>query len=455
VEHGDMESLTVTANGCAAASQPVRSSVALRALGASGLVGVIASVFLLAAGAAGSPGRYVPARSGGWPSWLAGPLQGLHMSLGQGRFQTLTLLMCAGYALALASARALPPWAIAAGVVTAYGLLLLGPPLISQDVLGYVGFARLGAVHGLDPYTHAVAEAPNDPILPFVGWPLQSSPYGPLFTLGSYALVPLGLAGALWAFKAIAAIAGLALVGLIAFAARRAGRCPRTAAVFVGLNPVLLELGLGGAHNDLLVLALVGGALALSVEGRRGAAAVVLAADVAIKASSGLLLPFLVLSPRRWRSRARLAMGAALALAALGALAVAGFGAHALGFLHALQDQQQLLATHSIPAETARWVGLHGLPRWWRDAFLAGFLAGSAIALWRTARGADWRAMAGWATLALLLSTAWLLPWYAVWLLPLAALADSRRLRVATLAFCAYAILIHLPLAAPVLSPGG
>ena len=61
--------------------------------------------------------------------------------------------------------------------------------------------------------------------------------------------------------------------------------------------------------------------------------------------------------------------------------------------------------------------------------------------------------MAGWATLALLLSTAWLLPWYAIWALPLAALADSRRLRVATLVFCAYAILIHLPLADPLLSP--
>ncbi len=93
------------------------------------------------------------------------------------------------------------------------------------------------------------------------------------------------------------------------------------------------------------------------------------------------------------------------------------------------------------------------MPAWWRDVFLAGFVVVLALTLWRTARGAEWRAMAGWATLALLLSTAWLLPWYAIWALPLAALADSRRLRVATLLFCAYAILIHLPLADPLLSP--
>jgi len=59
----------------------------------------------------------------------------------------------------------------------------------------------------------------------------------------------------------------------------------------------------------------------------------------------------------------------------------------------------------------------------------------------------------GWSMLALLLSTAWLLPWYAIWLLPLAAVGGDRRLRVATLLFCAYAILIHLSLANPILSP--
>ena len=60
-------------------------------------------------------------------------------------------------------------------------------------MFGYLAFARLGVVHGLDPYTHVFFEAPPDP-LPFIGWPYQHSPYGPLFTLGSYATAPLGLA---------------------------------------------------------------------------------------------------------------------------------------------------------------------------------------------------------------------------------------------------------------------
>jgi alpha-1,6-mannosyltransferase len=479
-EHGDMESLAATVNGRTSATLAGRFPFALRALGSAGLVGVPASVFALAAGAAGSPTSYVPSRSGGWPSWLSGPLHGLGFGIGSSSFQTLTLVMCASYAAVLLGAQMLTSRAIALSIVAAYVLLLLGPPLLSQDVFGYLAFARLGVLHGLDPYTHVAAEAPTDAVFPFIGWPFQHSPYGPLFTLGSYPLAPLGLAGGLWALKAVAVGSSLGAVALTARAATKMGRSAKAAAVFVGLNPVLLVLAAGGAHNDTLVLLVLAGALALAAgatgAGRREAgatgagrteawgagvdrtsnlrkAAVVLVAGVGVKASAGLVLPFVVLAPRAWRERASIGGSAFGAVVLLAIVAIVGFGAHAFGFLDALNEQQQLVATHSIPAESARLVGLSGVPGWWRQAFLAGLVLVLVLTLWRTARGADWRAMAGWATLALLLSTAWLLPWYAIWALPLAALADSRRLRIATLAFCAYAILIHLPLADPLLSP--
>jgi len=473
-EHEDMESVAVVSNGRTSRSLGARFPATIKALGVAGLVGVVASVFGVVAGAAGTPTSYVPARSGGWPGWLAGPLHGLGLGISSSSFQVLTLLMCASYAAVLLAANRLSGRAIGVSIALAYGLVLVGPPLISQDVFGYLAFGRLGALHGLDPYTHVPAEAPTDAAFPFIGWPFQHSPYGPLFTLGSYAIAPLGLAGSLWALKAVAVGASVGAVALIATAASRMGRSARTAAVFVGLNPVLLELAAGGAHNDTLVLLALSGALALATGhtlssagdgrtradriGRDGSyplrsAAAVMAVGVGVKASAGLVLPFIVLAPPRWRGRARVAGGALVTLALLGLLAVVGFGAHAFGFVDALGEQQQLIATHSLPAETARWVGLVGLPGWWRDLFLVGFGVVLVVSLWLTARGADWRTMAGWATLALLLSTAWLLPWYAIWALPLAALADSRRLRVVTLVFCAYAILIHLPLADPLLSP--
>ena len=445
------------ANSGADATTVLRPSRALRTLGAVGLLGILASVFLLSAGTATRPTTYVPARTGGWPDWLAGPLRGLGVgAISSGDFQTLTLIMCAGYAAVLiaAHARALSLRAIAVAVVAANLILLLGPPLISQDVFGYLAFARMGVLHGLDPYTHVAFQMPTDPIYPFIGWPFQHSPYGPLFTLASYATAPLGLAGGLWTLKATAVAGGLVAVALTARAAGALGRSRRYAAAFVGLNPVMLELAVGGAHNDTIVLAFLAGALALTAGAspRFRGGALTLAAGIGVKVTAAIVLPFLVLAPSDWRERARVALAAILGLALVAGVGLIGFGSHALGFLNAVGEQQQLVAVHSVPAETARLVGLRGTPGWWRHCFVAAFVLVLTYSLWRTARGADWRVAAGWSTLALLLSTAWLLPWYAIWPLPLAAVGSDRRLRAATLVVCAYAILIHLPLADPLLS---
>ncbi len=442
-------------------------SAALRAAGGVALVALVAALAVLCVDAAAAPSRYVPADSGGWPSWLSGPLHGLGSQLGKGGFQTLMLVICASYLVALAAARALPLAALVAAVVAAHVILLLGPPLISQDVFGYLAFGRMGALHGLDPYTHFPAEAGGDEVFAFIGWPFQHSPYGPLFTLVSYAAAPLGLAGGLWALKALAALASLGAIWLTAEAAGRLGRSRAFALAFLGLNPVLLVLAVGGAHNDTLLLLALGFALLLSAPRAAGApaassrpraAALALAGGVGVKLTAGLLLPFLVLGQRTARERWRVALAGAGGLVAVAAVGVAGFGPHALGFLGAVGEQQQLIATHSVPAETARLLGIgtstQPTPAWWRHAWVVAFVVVLAYALWRTARGADWRVAAGWTTIALLCSTAWLLPWYAVWPLPLAAVCGDRRLLAATLVVCAYAVLIHLPLADPLLSPG-
>jgi alpha-1,6-mannosyltransferase len=464
-----------------------RRSPGLRVLGTLGLLAIVLSVLLVCAGSASGPSEYVPGRTGGWPDWMAGPLRGLGAGvLGAGEFQTLTLIMTAGYLAVLVAARALSMRSIAVTIVLANLILLLGPPLISQDVFGYLAFARLGVVHGMDPYTHIFAQAPTDPIYPFIGWPYQSSPYGPLFTLASYATAPLGLAGGLWALKALAVVGSLLAVWLTARAAGALGRSRRYAAVFIGLNPVMLELAVGGDHNDTLVLAFLAGALLLtagtSVAAGTGASAgsdagtperigvgrapryragaLTLAAGIGIKVTAGIVLPFLVIGAggeeSSWRERARVGAAAVAGLALVAVVGLIGFGSHALGFINAVGEQQQLVAVHSIPAETARLIGVgtpaHP-PSWWRHCYVAAFVVVLVYALWRTARGsADWRVAAGWATLALLVSTAWLLPWYAVWPLPLAAVCGDRRLRAGTLIVCAYALLIHLPLADPLLS---
>jgi len=133
------------------------------------------------------------------------------------------------------------------------------------------------------------------------------------------------------------------------------------------------------------------------------------------------------------------------------AVAVVGFGTHASAILDALRGQQQLVAVHSIPAQVGRLLGQSRPSDALRSVFAIGFVGVMGVALWRVWRGADWLLAAGWSTLALLVSTAWLLPWYVVWLLPLAALSGDRRLRAGTLALCAYLVLTRLELAQPLL----
>ncbi len=168
-----------------------------RAAALVGLLAMLGALAVLAIDAAAGPSRYVPADSGGWPGWLSGPLSGLGTHLGSGGFEALMLAVCGSYLLVLLGARSLSWRWLAGGIVLAHVILALGPPLISQDVFGYISFARMGTLHSLDPYTRFAAEAPADQVFPFIGWPFQHSPYGPLFTLSTYAAVPLGLAGAL------------------------------------------------------------------------------------------------------------------------------------------------------------------------------------------------------------------------------------------------------------------
>ena len=59
-----------------------------------------------------------------------------------------------------------------------------------------------------------------------------------------------------------------------------------------------------------------------------------------------------------------------------------------------------------------------------------------------TWRGGDWVRAAGWAGLGLLLATSYLTPWYAIWALPLAAVARDRLLVAGSLVFTGF-VLLH------------
>lgn len=322
--------------------------------------------------------------------------------------------------------------------VTAFACL---PPLLSHDVYSYIDYGRLGALHGLNPYLHPPTAAPADPAFAHVTWTETTSAYGPLFTLATYPLAWLPVGVAVYILKAISAAAVLATAALIARLAPARGMDPLRAATFVALNPLVLVHVVGGPHNDGLAVLLMTLGVAAVLTAREASAGMALVGAIAVKASAGIAAPFALLGAAR---RKRFLAGALVAIALMTAVAYLAFGWNWLDAF-ALAGENQGRTSHlSIPITTARLTGLD--PDAVRAAALALYAAVVIYLLIWTYRGNDWLRAAAWATTGLLLATAWLLPWYLLWPLPLAALSRDRLLQLLLLGLTAYQLGARIPL---------
>jgi alpha-1,6-mannosyltransferase len=358
----------------------------------------------------------------------------------------------------LATAPRLGGRVVGALIVVAVIAFACAPVLLSHDAFSYIDYARLGVRHGLDPYVNAPEAAPGDPAFAHVTWTETPSAYGPLFTLATYPLAWLPIWLAVAVLKAVAAISVLGLAWVVSRLAAWRGVDPARAAAFVALNPLVLVHVVGGAHNDGLAMLLTTLGVAALVVRRESSAGASLVAGAAIKASSLFVAPFALLATARdsmlmgrklvymssFRPINRLAAGALVSALVIG---VAGYLAFGWEWLHAfgLAGENQGRTSHlSIPVTFARLTGIdEGAVR---VAALCLFGATVVWLLVRTWRGADWIRAAGWAGLGLLLATSWLLPWYLIWPLPLAAVARDRYLAALLLALTAYQLGARIPL---------
>jgi len=422
---------------------PVAAPSLRPALAAAGGAILLTASVVLVFDAAAAPSFLVPGGVRDFPHWLAGPFTGLGERTTWTGFGWLLVTLFGAWLAVLAGVRSLSPRVVIGAIVAAHVLFLLAPPLLSADIFGYVGFARLSELHHLDPYVFGTASAPTDPIRTYLRWHNEKSAYGPLFSVFADLFVPLGIAGGVWAFKSIAFAASLATVAMVWRLAERRGHDPRVAAALVGLNPIILAFEVGGGHNDALVVAVTVAGIALVESHRAAAGGAAFMLGAAMKFTPGLLLPFAFVSHRE--QRRGVGAGALIALAAAAVTAVVAFGSHAATVLQLVPGARNVVAAHSVPNELSLRLTGTGLSHTGHAIAMALIALAVAIALWRAWRGADWITCAGWAMLALLLGTAWLLPWYATWLTPLAALGTSRRLRIATVLFLAYVCATRVP----------
>lgn len=418
-----------------------------------------------------------------FPGWMAGPLGGLWPSLTRSSNALKAIVtgsivaMYVSYLLSLRYASRLRARYAIGAIVAVHAIAFLSPPFALTDIFNYVNYARMEVVHHLNPYTTIpILEPHSDPSFALSNWHQLLSPYGPAFTLMTFAVVPLGVAGSFWALKALLMAASLGTLALVWKSARLLGREPVTAVVLVGLNPIVLVWGLMGDHNDafMMLFVVLGFYLVLraraaagqplewgSAEDARAAtqpepsdrpqriarwyagAGAALATAVAVKASAGILVPVVLAAVLRDRRALLSVIGGMLAAAVvLGGASVIAFGFH----VPDLSTQGRLVTSVSIPNLLGLAFGQGGeteLMRKLLEVLLVGCVAACSAMTWRRR---DAITAAGWASVALLVTLSWVLPWYVLWLLPLAALSRSTRLRRTALLLGVYLIAAWAPL---------
>ncbi|MGH2909815.1 MAG: hypothetical protein ACRDK8_11010, partial [Solirubrobacteraceae bacterium] len=166
---------------------------------------------------------------------------------------------------------------------------------------------------------------------------------------------------------------------------------------------------------------------------------------IAVQLTAGVLLPFALAARRGPAGHTRLGGhqwrmlgGAVLVLMVVSILSTILFGSGPLELLRTLEVIQSNGGPQSVPGFIAWGLGLGRLSH---GVVISLQVIDVIVFVWLIVavrrHRIDWIAATGWAVVALLVTSTFLLPWYVVWLLPFAALSDSRALRLACIALTA------------------
>jgi hypothetical protein len=361
------------------------------ALSAAGLV--LSACVLAWAWSAPPPGR-IGAHLAWFGLAFAAYLVALAASRGLGR---RGLLLCLGLAFA---------WRAA---------LVLEPPLLSNDINRYVWEGRI-QLHGGNPYRWADRpESPRwlalrDAVYEGMNHKDYTAVYPPLFELAARAVA--SVSDSVGAMKAFLVGCELLTLAALARSLQRRG-LPRERLLVLAWSPLALVEIAGSGHNEAFGMLFLALAIVALDSGRP-----LLAALAACFGFMAKLLPGLVAVAWMRRFRVWHALAAALAAAALVAL-----------YLDAESRKTMLLSlskyasfwrfNETLFAPLAAVLGSHAA------AVRAGAVATLALALGLGWRKTETVAAATLLVVASLLLGPNVLPWYALWLLPLLVLRDE------------------------------
>ncbi|MGC4974201.1 polyprenol phosphomannose-dependent alpha 1,6 mannosyltransferase MptB [Streptomyces sp. DT199] len=338
--------------------------------------------------------------------------------------------------------------------------LLLAPPLFSRDVYSYLAQGAMVQEH-LDVYAHGPARLGGplaDEVAPL--WRHTGAPYGPVFLAVAAALsgltrgeLPAGLFG-----MRLVALGGVALMAAaLPRLARHSGADPSAALWLGALNPLVLLHLIAGAHNDAVMLGLLGVGLVAAL-GRwpvLGAVLVSLAALVKAPAVLGLAA-VVALRVRAGRSPAKALVTTTLAAAGttVAATAVAGTGYGWIGALNTPVSPKNWALTTLLGRATRALLEHLGsdlaplaVPAWHALGIVAAVITIALI--WLRLRLRPVYAL-GLSLAAVAALGPAIRPWYALWgLFLIAAAAPSTSVRHRTAAVTGVLALSVLPSGGP------
>lgn len=311
--------------------------------------------------------------------------------------------------------------------------LLLAPPLFSRDVYSYLAQGAMVDAH-IDVYAHGPAQLGGplaDEVSPM--WRNTATPYGPVFLAMASGLsgltegrIPAGLIG-----MRMVALLGVALMAVaLPRLARYSGADPAVALWLGALNPLVLLHLVAGAHNDAMMLGLLGVGLVVA-RGRwyaLGVVLVTLAALVKAPAALGLLAIVVMRGRSRWMRRTAVTAAVATATTVV-ATALAGTGYGWIAALRTPVSPQNWSPTSVLGRMTGNLLHDLGsdlaplaLPAW-RAAGLVATLA-VVLFIWLKVRPGPVYAL-GLSLAAVAVLGPAIRPWYVLWGLFLIAAARS------------------------------
>ncbi|MGO9035195.1 alpha-(1-_6)-mannopyranosyltransferase A, partial [Mycobacterium sp.] len=246
--------------------------------------------------------------------------------------------------------------------------LLLSVPVFSRDTYSYLAQGAL-LRDGLDPYAVGPIENPN-PLLDNVSpiWTITTAPYGPAFIMIARLVTTLVgnhvIAGTM--LLRLCMLPGLALlIWATPRLARHLSADVPIALWICVLNPLVIIHLMGGVHNEMLMVGLMTAGIALTFERHHVAGITLVAVAVAVKATAGIALPFLVwVWMRHLRERrgyrplpAFAAAGGASVLIFIAVFAVlSGAAGVGLGWLTALAGSVKIINWLTIPTAAANLI---------------------------------------------------------------------------------------------------